>query len=343
MPSSNVHRDVTRKVYEILCNNFHEFRERMEWLCDLDINEVVEYSVDPDRVPDKVHAVMETCYCGGKEVDIIYCQMPDFDTESTSRKRRCYVKEKKQMRSARHHGGINVTLWKYYLLSAAKFYIRGDSTKSCWALGRALHYAQDGVLSRNFTVEGVADTYESDVHDVVERALDKYVYDYLRRTDVTNLVKEGVDVALNEKPMAVDDVDRVFEPTTSPTEIAENVIRATAYTYVKFFNVVNYIKTNKERILRNVRRMKLISFAGFGGILASIALAVLSAYSHPFSLFSTLPILLPSTALLITWPLYRSIKLGELYVLDVVDKESILTHRARRGVNIITETYQPVI
>ena len=339
MPSWRVHRDVTGDVYDVLCSMYGG-----RWPCDIDINEVVEHVVDPDRNPDTVLTVTEKCVCDGKEVDITYCREQSSYVGS-GYSRRCIVESRREERGARHHGGLNEVMWRYYLLLAARSYVVDNdrSTKCCWALARALHYAQDSVLSRKVQVVGVFGTYTSgDFHDLVEDALDTYAYGYLKPEILQRLVMEGVNAALREPPMRIRPTHEFFNPDVSVTAVIENAIKATAYTFAKFFEIINYANNRKESIGRVVRRLRLVSGIGIAVLILSILL--MAALHQPGITNAMGALLIIGLILTSTWPLYRSFKESELYVLGIVNYPTgMLRIRMRRGASVITETYKPLL
>mgnify|MGYP001770844855 CR=1 FL=1 len=71
LPSGDVHRAVTRDVYNALCVMYGD-----KWPCDIDIDEVVNHITDPDHDPDIVHTLVELCKCNNKEVDMSTCTEP---------------------------------------------------------------------------------------------------------------------------------------------------------------------------------------------------------------------------------------------------------------------------
>ena len=313
-----------------------------KWPCDIDIDEVVDHITDPDHNPDIIHTLVEVCKCNNEEVDMSNCTEAG-SYAGSGRSSKCYVTSKRGVKYAKHHDGLNRILWRYYLLLAVRSYVADNdrSMKCCWALARALHYAQDGVLSRKVQLIGVAGMYVSgDVHDFIEESLDAYFYSYLKPNIIKGFIQEGVNAALSEGPMNFTHLNQIFKPETSVTAIAEGIIKGTAYTFVKFFEIINYIRRRRESINRTIRRLRLVSSIGAASF---VLLAVLSVILHIPSLLDILGLLV-SAMLAASWPLYRSYKVLELYALGIVNYPGgMLRLRVRRGVFVVTETYQPLL
>lgn len=208
-----------------------------KWPCDINTNEVVNHVIDPDLKErnDIVFTLEEKCVCNGEEVDITHCH-EQCNYTSSNYPRKCIIKSRRERRPVRHHGGLNKILWKYYLLLAARSYIVDNDRlgKCCEALARALHYAQDGVLSRRMQLTGVLGIYTSDdLHDIVGEELNMYIHDYLRPETLQRLVKEGVNAALRESPTNISASHEFLRPDASVTTVIENMVKATAYTIAK--------------------------------------------------------------------------------------------------------------
>lgn len=181
MPSWKVHRNVTEAAI---------VRLGVELPREL-LRGILEGVVDPDRVPDREVKLRLT--------------------------RRGEVRA--SMRYATHHSPSNAFIWYYFNLSLYHLR-RGDEFKAGFMLGRALHYIQDGALSRRRYLV-------LDVHDREEEEIDRLattsqsIEELCRTVDVSgkrrsSRAAEALCIALRE---SVNLFNRFADESRKPVDI----------------------------------------------------------------------------------------------------------------------------
>lgn len=370
MPRCSEHADVSQKVLDKLCSDFEFFIDLCQLISGKN-REIIEESVcDPDFFSDRVVKVTEYCICNGKEVDVETCRELERERQeleqklsSASPEERRVIEEKlkkvpkckkpskkpngKPEGYARHHGGVNVPLWRYYLYTAAKQCLKGseESVRECMKrLARALHYAQDGPITRGIHVEGVLGSYTvrvDEIHDVYEEALADIIRYELGNLDISSHIENGVNMALNEKPF--DYSRELYQAEESLAGALKAMFRFTAYTLTKFIEVIRYAKRNKERILKMYIASKVLQALGVITIAITIATLVHSPSLAEAATWSTLAgaILLMASHIMIehikpTLCLLKESKMCKDYI-----EKRILVARKREGTRTITEKHIP--
>uniref|UniRef100_A0A7C1GJI4 Uncharacterized protein n=1 Tax=Thermofilum adornatum TaxID=1365176 RepID=A0A7C1GJI4_9CREN len=366
IPKCNDHRELSRKVIEEeICGKYEEFVDLCNFI-DSTRNILNEYICQPDEKPysDRVYEVEEYCVCNGKEVEIETCNyymerrrelenlLRNSALSTTEREK---IKEelgnipycRKRSRSShrkpvKHHGGVNETLWWYYVYTAAKDYMRGLKDYSMMRLARALHYAQDGPLSRKIFVEGELGIHEvDDVHDNLEYAISNTRERRLETLDIAPIVQRGMEKAVSENPFSYDK-NYLGRTGTSVLSVLELMIEFTAYTLVKFIEIVRFVDRSKEKLLRHDKLRKTLMTAG---IIEIIAVALASVYFAPLQAMLLWLTVVGASLIVIAQLIYEKIKAPLLLIKGDGEYEKfvqgLLAVKTRKGVKVVSRRYQP--
>jgi len=270
--------------------------------------------------------------------------------EKLSRVPKCEEKYESRTLPARHHRGTNIHLWTYYIYTAAKQCLksRRESIGECVVrLARALHYAQDGALSKRISIEGVLETYElggDELHDINEKSLSRILSspDLLESLDVLTPIQEGVNEALRGRPF---EYSRSLLRTESTlTGALKLMLKLTAYTLVKFIEIVRYVRRSKKRILSLYSRYKILLIAGFAEILS---MAIISMHYALLQSVATWLLLVGVALIVIARYVYEHIE-PALFLIKENGRyekyvERILEERVRLKARTVTRKYVPAM
>lgn len=365
IPGCADHRELARKVKEEICGEYEEFVDLCEFI-DKTEGILNVYICQPDRTPysDRVYVVEEYCVCNGKEVEIETCKyymkrrrelenllrnsaLSTAEREKIEEELRNIPYCRKRSRSydpknVKHHGGVNETLWWYYLYTAAKDYMRGLKDNSMMRLARALHYAQDGPLSRKIFVEGELGTYKvDDIHDILEYAISNPIKRHLETLDIAPIVQRGMEKAVSENPFSYDN-NYLGRTGTSVLSVLELMIEFTAYTLVKFIEIVRFVDRSKEKLLRLDKIRKTLVTAGITEIMA-VALA--SVYFAPLQAMLLWLTVVGASLIVIAQLIYQKIKAPLLLIKGDGEYEKfvqgLLAVKTRKGIKVVSRRYQP--
>ncbi len=242
----------------------------------------------------------------------------------------------------KHHGGVNVNLWWYYTYTAARECLRDEFNECMARLARALHYAQDGPLARHLVVEGALDRYKFDIHDIDEAALSSVIRRDLETLNIMELVQSGADTAVNEEPFKYN--RSIMRAEEILINALKNMIKLTAYTLVKFNELIRYARINKIRIIRLDRLHKLLMGLGLADVASTASVPV---FMHNLITPTWIAWLIVTGGVLIMASQLIREKL-EPALLLLKDNggyeryiKRILKSRERRGVKLITREYKP--
>jgi hypothetical protein len=372
MPGCEVHQKITEETLKVLCNEFEDFIDLCR-LIDGDNRDVLINSVcDPDirNLADYVIEIAMYCVCDGEEVDIdecnelmskrreleqrlSYASSPDErrSIEEELRKiPRCIPQNPKSDKKpvpVKHHGGVNTRLWWYYVYTAAKDCLEAnkgisDKARECMKrLARALHYAQDGPITRHIKVEGVYDIYTVQIdklHDIFEEGITEIIRREINNFDIFTPIREGVNMAQNEKAFTI---SRKLSSTeeTSIVNAMKAMFRNTAYTFTKFIQIIRFIRREGKKIQQLYMLYRALQIAGYVAIASLILLVLVS----PHILVQVLLALIGSSLIASSNLLY--IKIRPMLCLYInIDcegyKKSILTERTERGRRTIIRKYR---
>jgi len=164
---------------------------------------------------------------------------PDLKLIVRSRRRRSYVRRV----PVRQHGGVNKALVHYYYCLALYHYRNGNDYMAGRALGRAIHYVQDGVLQRKKWMGLV------DVHDELE-------------SEIEIMVKEGFDFST---------CSQVIKESNKPGEVLCSAYVGTVELLSKFSSEAS-ANVDKEFARSRVRTIKRIKW--LSGTLTALAYAL---------------------------------------------------------------------
>ena len=371
MPGCDVHQSITQIVFEKICNepSFSKYGKDLYKLVNNELLEILIESVcDPDHQPDRVSQLYEYCICDGKEVDADTCkeiltkkeelQKSLFEASPEEKKNiekklksipSCTRKREQRTYPAKHHGGTNIKLWWYYVYSASKQCLRGNkesAREGMKKLARALHYAQDGPISRQLHINGVLGTYTAsndELHDIYEKKLSQIIKRELNNFDIDTAIREGVNLALSEKPFIYGKSLQQYE--ISMSEAMKSMFKFTAYTLIKFIQIIDYVQKEKENLLKQYKTYKLIEASGFAVILIPLFLTLIFPTITNLITWTTLS---GSSMIFISQLLINRIKSAICILRDEVHcrnyvKNDILTDRTKRGEKTITIQYIPVL
>jgi hypothetical protein len=356
----------------VLCNEFEDFIDLCR-LIDGDNRDVLINSVcDPDirNLADHVTEIAEYCVCDGKEVDIdrcdklmsrrreleqrlSYASSPDEKRSIEEELRkipRCKPqKTEPRQKPVKHHGGVNTRLWWYYVFTAAKDCLEADKgisgkARECMKrLARALHYAQDGPITRSIRIEGAYDVYTikvDELHDIFEEGITEIIRREINNFDIFTPIREGVNMAQNEKAFIEPDKNEKLSSTeeTSIVNAMKAMFRNTAYTFTKFIQIIRFIRREGKKIQQLYMLYRALQIAGYVAIASLILLVLVSPHILVQVLLALIgPSLIASSNLLyikIRPMLCLYINIGcEGY------KKSILTERTERGKRTIVRKY----
>jgi len=171
--------------------------------------------------------------------------IPDYVYIAVRRRRRRYTKAV----PARQHGGVDPALVKYYTHLALYHYRRGELYDAGRALGRAIHYLQDGVLKRTKWLI-------LDIHERLEEEVDQ-----LSQSSLSELMK------------ACTRIDVKIKISNEPSEVLCYAIKNT-YNVLKWFTSELEKDIDKASVMKRVRRARLIKTL-VGSILALSGLGLL--------------------------------------------------------------------
>jgi len=370
MPGCEVHQKITEETLKVLCNEFEDFID-LRRLIDGDNRDVLINSVcDPDdrNLIDYVTEIAEYCVCDGEEVDIDRCnelmsRRREFEqrlsyASSPDEKRsveeelrkipRCKPqKTEPRQKPVRHHGGVNTKLWWYYVYTATKDCleaskgISGKARECMKRLARALHYAQDGPITRNIRIEGAYNVYTiqvDELHDIFEEGITEIIRREINNFDISIPIREGVNMALNEKVFTV---SRKLSSTeeTSIVDAMRAMFRNTAYTFTKFIQIIRFVRREGKKIQRLYMLYRALPMAGYAAIASLILLVFVSSHILVQVLLALIgPSLIASSNLL-----YNKIR-PMLCLYMNIDcegyKKFILTERTKMGKRTIVRKYQ---
>jgi len=192
----------------------------------------------------------------------------------------------------KQHDGINYTLVKYYLHLALYFYRKGDTYSSGRALGRALHYVQDGVIKRR--------RWLRDVHEDIENSID-----FLVRNELQNIINNCIKVKV---------------------KVSSNPREALCSAVAESYNVLSWFIHELENPLdarKLLRRLKTIKFLKYtvSTFLACLLLAIYATYL--VSAFPLTPIII--VAIIVT-SLYKPKTYWNAFKMGLI-KIKLLTYR----------------
>jgi len=176
--------------------------------------------------------------------------IPDYVYVTVRRRRRSYTKAV----PARQHGGIDRNLVRYYTYLALYLYRRGDLYRAGRALGRAIHYVQDGVLRRTKWLV-------LDVHEKLEEEVDR-----LSESSLNELIGTCTRSELR------------IEASNKPREILCYAIKGT-YDTLKWFVEELKRDIDKASVMKRVQRDKLLKTL-IGCSLALIGLGTLAVLPY---------------------------------------------------------------
>jgi len=372
MPGCEVHQKITEETLKVLCNEFEDFIDLCR-LIDGDNRDVLINSVcDPDirNLADYVTEIAEYCVCDGEEVDIdrcnelmsrrreleqrlSYASSPDErrSIEEELRKiPRCKLqKTEPRQKPVKHHGGVNTTLWRYYVYTAAMNCLEADKgisgkARECMKrLARALHYAQDGPITRSIRIEGAYDVHTIKVdefHDIFEKGITEIIRHEINNFDIFTPIREGVNMALNEKAFTVPDKKKLSSTEeTSIVNAMKAMFRNAAYTFTKFIQIIRFVKRESKKIQRLYMLYRALQMTGY----AAIASLILLVFVLPHTLVHVLLTVIGASLIASSNLLY--IKIRPMLCLYMnIDcegyKKSILTERTEEGKRIIVRKYQ---
>jgi len=215
----------------VLCNEFEDFIDLCRLIDGGNRDVLINSVCDPDNrnLVDYVIEIAEYCVCDGKEVDIDRCNElmsrrreheQRLSSASSPDERRSIEEELRKIprckpqkpelrqKPVRHHEGVNTELWWYYVYTAAKDCleaskgISGKARECMKRLARALHYAQDGPITRSIEIKGAYDAYTiqvDELHDIFEEGITEIIRHEINNFDIFTPIREGVNMALNEK------------------------------------------------------------------------------------------------------------------------------------------------
>jgi len=309
MPGCEVHQKITEETLKMLCNEFEDFIDLCR-LIDGDNRDVLINSVcDPDirNLADYVTEIVKYCVCDGEEVDIDKCNelMSErrkleqrLSSASSPDERRSIEEELRKIprckpqkpevrqKPVKHHGGENT---KYYVYTATKDCleaskgISGKARECMKRLARALHYAQDGPITKYIKIEGAYDAYTiqvDELHDIFEEGITEIIRHEINNFDIFTPIREGVNMALNEKVFT--------EPNklSSTKEISivgamKAMFRNTAYTFTKFIQIIRFVRREGKKIQQLYMLYKVLQVAGYAAIVSSILLVILLVFVFP--------------------------------------------------------------
>lgn len=194
-----------------------------------------------------------------KETEVVYCCSYGRRVVASSRGfRAACTRDRSGLCACKEHDGVNESLYWYYYDVAVRLYASGKRAEAARALGRAIHYAQDGVLARwMYTGTGECGGQVSgvDVHDRAEAGLERL----LGTPGARELVEEGVARALSG--------GMVTAPGHDPRDILVRAAQNTAATLLRF---------QSEAPSTGTRLVALVA-----GMLASLLLLALSVILVP--------------------------------------------------------------
>ena len=364
IPGCVDHRELARKVKEEICGEYEEFVDLCEFI-DKTEGILNEYICQPDLTPysDRVYGVEEYCVCNGKEVEIETCKYymkRRRELENLLRNSALSTAEKKKIKEelknipycrqsrsyvkkfAKHHGGVNETLWWYYVYTAAKDYMRGLKDNSMMRLARALHYAQDGPLRRKIFVKGELRIHKvDDIHRKLEHAISKTIEKHLETQDIAPIVQRGIEKAVSENPFSYDK-NYLGRTGTSLLSVLELMIEFTAYTLVKFIEIVRFVDRSKEKLLRLDKLRKTLMTAG---IIEIMAVALASVYFAPLQALLLWLTVVGASLIVVAQLIYEKIKAPLLLIKGDGEYEKfvqgLLAVKTRKGIKVVSRRYQP--
>lgn len=369
MPHCLDHKYITELAIEKLCKELRNFNDLCLLLGEGNKEVLIQHVCEPDSEgkKDMVIELKEYCICGHKKVDVEKCL--DYMQRRTELEKRLkhadYHEERKRIQRelskipkckkrydkegpyfVKHHGGVNVNLWWYYTYTAARECLRDEFNECMARLARALHYAQDGPLARYLVVEGALDRYkfklEDDIHDIDEVALSSVIRRDLETLNIMELVQSGADAAVNEEPFKYN--RSIMRAEEILINALKNMIKLTAYTLVKFNELIRYARINKSRIIRLDRLHKLLMGLGLADVASTASVPV---FMHNLITPTWIAWLIVTGGVLImaSQLILEKLEPALLLLKDNGGYERyikrILKSRERRGVRLITREYKP--
>jgi hypothetical protein len=368
MPGCEVHQKITEETLEVLCNEFEDFIDLCRLIDGGNRDVLINSVCDPDirNLADYVTEIVEYCVCDGEEVDIdkcnelmpkrreleqrlSYASSPDErrSIEEELRKiPRCKLqKTEPRQKPVKHHGGVNTTLWRYYVYTAAKDCleaskgISGKARECMKRLARALHYAQDGPITRSIRIEGAYDVYAiqvDELHEVFEKGITEIIRHEINNFDISIPIREGVNMALNEKVFTI---SRELSSTeeTSIVNAMKAMFRNTAYTFTKFIQIIRFVRKEGKKIQQLYMLYRALQIAGY----VAIASLILLVFVLPHTLVHVLLTVIGASLIASSNLLYIKIRPMLCLYMNIGCegyKKSILTEE-ERGKRTIVRKY----
>jgi hypothetical protein len=187
-----------------------------------------------------------------------------------------------RQKPVKHHGGENTKLWWYYVYTAAKDCLEADKgisgkARECMKrLARALHYAQDGPITKYIKIEGAYDVYTiqvDELHDIFEEGITEIIRHEINNFDIFTPIREGVNMALNEKAFIVPDKKKLSSTEeTSIVNAMKAMFRNTAYTFTKFIQIIRFVRREGKKIQQLYMLYRALQIAGYVAIASLILL-----------------------------------------------------------------------
>jgi len=364
MPYCDDHRYITELVIEKLCRELG-FTDLCQLLGGDNQKILVQHVCDPDDIGDRVIELEEHCICDDKEVDVKTCsyyirrraelekalERADYYDERILQELDkipiCEKMSNKEEYFARHHGGVNINLWWYYIYTAAKECLRDRFGECIVRLARAIHYAQDGPLARYLVIEGALDKYEirrDEMHDIDEIALSRIIRRDLGTFDVMEPIRRGANIAIKERPFRYNRSIMKTEETLIDT--LKRMIELTSYTLVKFNELTRYERRNRERIIRLDILRKLLMGFGFVDLVYTVFAPALTHHLVVSTWMAWL-IVIGLAFIVASQLMYEYIEPALFLLKDDGGYRRyirrILRSRNRRGVRLVTREYKPAI
>jgi hypothetical protein len=296
---------------EKLCNEFEDFPDLCELINDENKKILIAHVCDPDnrRLADHVIVISKYCICDGEEVNIDKCNElmsrrreleQRLSSASSLDERRSIEEElrkiprckeqkpKPRQKLVKHHypNGVNIRLWWYYVYTAAKDCLEAskgvsEKVRECMMrLARALHYAQDGAVTKHIKIEDVHGIYMFRVgklHEVFEDGVSEIIMRELSNFDIFTPIREGVNMALNERKEDMFNITTMSKKLRLAKEVSiadamKAMFRNTAYTLTKFIQIIRFVRREGKKIQQLYMLYRVLQVAGYAAISSLILL-----------------------------------------------------------------------
>jgi hypothetical protein len=347
---------------------------------------------DKRKLADHVIVISKYCICDDKEVDIDKCnelmsrrrELEQRLSSASSLDERKSIEEelrnmpkceerksKPRQKPVKHHypNGVNIRLWWYYVYTATKDCLKAscldvdksngkksEKIRKCREcivrLARALHYAQDGAITKHIKIEdehGIYMVRVGKLHDIFEEGVSEIIMRELSNFDIFTPIREGVNMALNERKedmfnMSTMSKKLCLAKEVSITDAMKAMFRNTAYTLTKFIQIIRFVRREGKKIRQLYMLYKVLQVAGYATIASLILLVLVLPQTTVYVWLAVIGALLIALSKLLYSRinpmicLYMNVDCKNYIKKDILTKRSV--KKTRKGIRTVIREYR---